>query len=110
MIKSFQSHVVAVTHPSHPSESFQPYLFLILSIISTTFVAYGAQVLATNIHTYAATPILLQNAAPTPKKCLNVAKNYPTFNFYACTGNLQEEKTHTKDPHLFEQELHKAIN
>src|SRR6266567_57566 len=83
MVKELLSDFDKITQPSYQTDSFQPYVSVILTVIIITILAYGFQTTTADIHTYAANPTALKNSVLQIKSCNDFSKTSLT---YICKG------------------------
>jgi len=108
MQKKLLSDFSKVLSPSYHPDTFRPYLSMMITIVFTTFLVYGFQIVTSNLYLYANNPSAFQNKMQT-KLCgefagnsfIYICKNTQSFNikFYGATSLLS-----------FEQDLHKVTN
>lgn len=106
MLKELLSDLIKITNPTYQPDSFNPYISMILTIITITILAYGLQTTANTIHTYAVRPASFADKNQPSGKCSNFTKNSLT---YICSGLLTSNITQNISYSSFEQDLHKSI-
>ena len=82
MLKELLSNSTKVLQPHYHSDSFQPYLTTMLTIIVLTFMIYGFQIATINVYMYANNPGLFKDKIQT-KLCGDIIR---TSLFYICKG------------------------
>ena len=82
MLKELLSNSIKVLQPHYQSDSFQPYLTAILTIVSVTFFVYGFQLATINMYTYANNPGLFEDKIQT-QLCVDFRR---TSFYYICKG------------------------
>ena len=107
MLKELLSNCIKVLHPAYQSDSFQPYLSTILTIITLTLLGFGFQTATTNIYTYANNPGLFKDKIQT-RLCGDLKR---ISLFYICKGVQSSTEGYTVTALLSPaQDIHKLIN
>jgi hypothetical protein len=108
MLKKLLSDSINVLNPSYQSDSFQPYLSTIITIITITFIGYGFQTATIGIYTYANNPGLFKDKIQT-RLCGDFRK---ISLVYICRGVQNKSiKDYTVTSLLSpEQDIHRLMN
>src|ERR1700685_904139 len=75
MLKDLLSDFIKVIDPHYQPDNFEPYLSVMLTIVTTTILLYTLQMTATNIYTYASKPSLVKNKLIKVSMCTGIEKN-----------------------------------
>src|ERR1700729_3849941 len=108
MVKGLLSDFYKVIQPSYQPDTFQPYLSLILTVVTFTIVAYSFQVFTTEIHIYAQNPLAFQTNVLDSENCSIFSKGSIR---YLCRGLTDSDSINYTPRSLlsFEQDLHNPI-
>ncbi len=103
IVRELLSDFSEVIHPSYSTKSFNPYLSVMLTIVTFTFIVYTSQFFITTVHLYAQNPVEFKNKVLTFQEC-NIFSQTSLKNF--CL-ELTKAKIVYKDKSLlsFEQVL-----
>ncbi len=104
MFKELLSDFYKIIQPSYRTDTFKPYLSMILSIVTFTAVAYSFQLFTTTIHAYAQNPLTFQSSGIQPANC-NIFDHTSLKSL--CHGLTDNDKiSYTSEELLsFEQDL-----
>jgi hypothetical protein len=107
MLKDLLSDLSIVINPHYQPYSFQPYLSMILTIITFTIVAYTIQTATTTIYSYTNNPTLFKN-----KVHYNLCEVISRSPLSICNRISNNSIKNYEDYSLlsFEHDLHKLIN
>jgi hypothetical protein len=106
MLTELLSDFYIILQPSYQSDAFQPYLSMMLTIMTITTLAFGVQTITTNIHTYATQPFSYQNNLLQKGNCKNIGEG---FLEYLCGGLINETINQNSESISFEQDLQSEI-
>lgn len=109
MLKELLSDFIKVINPYYQPDNFEPYLSVMLTIVTTTILLYTLQVTATNIYTYANRPSLFKDKLIKVSMCTGIEK---TSLQEICEGIQDTSSTgyNSSDLVSSEQDLQSLIN
>ena len=108
MLKEILSDFYKMIQPSYYTDSFKPYLSMILTVVAFTVVIYSFQIFTTNIHAYAQNPLTIQDSALQMENC-KIFSQTSLRSF--CHGLTDSDRLNYKSMRLlsFEQDLQSSI-
>jgi hypothetical protein len=108
MFKEILSDFYKIIQPSYYTDSFKPYLSMILTVVAFTVVIYSFQVFTTNIHAYAQNPLTVHDNALQMENC-KIIPQAALRSF--CHGLTDSDRLSYKSVRLlsFEQDLQSSI-
>jgi hypothetical protein len=108
MLKEILSDFYKIIQPSYYTDSFKPYLSMILTIVALTVVIYSFQIFTTAIHAYAQNPLTVHDSVLQTENCTILPK---TSLRSFCHRLTYSDKLNYRSVDLlsFEQDLQSSI-
>jgi hypothetical protein len=108
MLKEILSDFYKMIQPSYYTDSFKPYLSMILTIVALTVIIYSFQIFTTTIHAYAQNPLTVHDSVLQTENC-TIFSQTSLRSF--CHGLTDSDRLSYKSVGLlsFEQDLQSSI-
>jgi hypothetical protein len=108
MLKEILSDFYKIIQPSYYTDSFKPYLSMIITVVAFTVIIYSFQLFTTNIHAYAQNPLTIHDSTLQMENC-TIFSQTSLRSF--CYGLTDSDRLSYKSVLLlsFEQDLQSSI-